>query len=193
MNNISTLVIIILIIIMVPLFCDIVFRISVRRERRTVSYYKALQMSRRKKRSLVIFTSPTSGIMIPKDRVEDARPDGEEFEGDIDEIISNLKYKSCVILLIEVLEYLDDPQKIWNNILDITGDRAFSSNLELKSPKFIFDYRLKHMMPKPYFTKNDYYINSIHIPRWISKLSTLYKAVFSIVPKQFFLDDPLKI
>lgn len=191
-ENISIILMLFLVVLFLPLFLDIVFRISVRRKRRSEAFFKALQMARRKNRPLLIFTSPNTGLHISKLEIYNDRPQGEEFTGNIYDVISNLKTKSAIILLIEVLEYIDEPEFIWNKLLEISNNRIFSSNLETKSPKFWFDYRIKNIMNKTFYNKNDKIIYS-PTSELQKNISRFYQNIFLIVPKKFFLDDPIKI
>jgi hypothetical protein len=192
-EELSMLIIILIILLFLPLFCDVIFRVSVRRQRRSMAYHKSLQMARRKHRPLIIFTSIDSGMIIPESQLFNEHPKSEPFTGDIYEIISKMKHRSAVILLVEILEYVDNPQQLWTTILNVTGSRAFSSNLETKSPKFWFDYRLKHSLHKTFYTKTDKFIISKPVTGSKKTVSEFYQKIFTVIPSEFFLNDSLKI
>ncbi len=190
--NILTILLLFMTIIIIPIFLDIVIRISSRHKKRTSIYFKSLQKARRKTKPLLIL-SYDYNILIKEDEINNDRPVGEKLNEDIITLLNKMKDNSAIICAIEVLEYYDNPQEIWYEINRVSGGKMYSFNLEKTAPKIMFDYRIKHIMNKEYFNSDDKLIYFNNLKTYQLKSQVFYKKLFMFIPSNIFLSDPMKI
>lgn len=190
--NIFTIILILLTIIIIPIFLDIVMRLSVRHKKRTSIYFKSLQKARRKNKPLLIL-SYDYNILIKENELNNDRPIGEKINEDVITVLSKMTDNSVIICAIEILEYYDNPNEIWQEINRVSGGKMYSFNLDKMAPKLMFDYRIKHVMNKEYYNSDDMIIEINKLKPYQLKSQELYKKIFMFVPNSIFLSDPMKI
>jgi len=190
--NIFTIILILLTIIIIPIFLDIVMRISVRHKKRTSIYFKSLQKARRKNKPLLIL-SYDYNILIKENELNNDRPIGEKINEDVITVLSKMKDNSVIICVIEILEYYDNPNEIWQEINRVSGGKMYSFNLDKMAPKLMFDYRIKNVMNKEYYNSDDMIIETNKLKPYQLKSQEFYKKIFMFVPNSIFLSDPMKI
>lgn len=134
------------IIIMIPLFLDFLFRITIRRKRLLIIKNMAKEKSRITNKPLIIFNDRYHGILF------DNSGHLERFSGDIMEITSKMMDNCCVIVIIQTLEYLNEKSYSYflEQIERISGGDFYFINLERKSPRILWDYKLNNIINNVY-------------------------------------------
>lgn len=163
-----------LLILLIPLFLDYLFHLTVRKKRRAQIMTLAEQKSQQTGKALVIFDNRFGGKVNTDGK-------NEVFSGDIEEIVQQMANNSCVIVVHNTLEYIDDPNKIIKQINDVSGGDYYIVNVEQNSPKVFYDYKIKNLMNK-----------SFHLPgeaiEWKDpnglqkKIQTFYYNIFRMAP-----------
>lgn len=194
-NIIKKIIIVILylsIIILVPLFIDYLFKLTVRKKREDNIRYLAQQKSSQTNKSLIVFINRHYGIVI---NVNDPKS-AEEFSGDIIEIVHQMANDSCVLVLMQVLEYIDDtienPLSIFiEKLMDISGGDLYTVNIEKNSPRVFWDYKIINIMDTSFYLPEDFQNGKI---KW-NKTNDLqkhtqkiYSHLFKIIPYKFFIN-----
>lgn len=188
----------IIIIIMISLLLDILFRLTVRKNRKSKIKYLAKKKSLDKNKALIIFNNRFKGIVI-NSSTTDSEP--EEFEGDIVEIVNLMENDSCVVMVSETLEYIDSTSidelgetllsKTIKQLKNISGGDFYSVNIEKNSPRIFWDYKIKNIMDKSFYLPDDnitwYQPNDLQL-----KIQDFYRHIFKILPYDFFAYDPIK-
>ena len=173
-----------IIIILIPLFLDYLFKITTREKRRQKLINLALERAKLLNKSLIIFTGRYCGVVV------DAHGKNlEKFDGDILRIVDDMADDSCVIMVDHVLEYLDHIQikKLLRKLIGISGKNLYILAIE-KNPGFriFWDYKIKNIM------ENSFYLPDCLNIKW-QKLNNLqrsthkiYQLVFKIIPYSLF-------
>ncbi|XWV25254.1 hypothetical protein QJ856_gp0518 [Tupanvirus deep ocean] len=181
------------IIIMIPLFLDYLFKLTVRKNRKNKILALAKNKSLETGKPIIIFNNANNGVVINKDGTM------EEFNGDIIEIINQMADNTCVMIVSESLEYIgnnesDNNDKIIietiNQLNAITGGDVYFVNIEKNSPRVFWDYNIKNVMDKSFYLPGDNL--SWSKPNDLQKkVQKLYFHVFKILPYNFFAYDPI--
>jgi len=149
---------------------------------------QAEKKSKKTKKPLLIFNSKTSGI------IDSTFVDGgkrEEFEGDIDILLEQLKDNAFVVVLSETLEYVPEPEKTIQSARRVSGGNMYIVSLESSSPRIWFDYKINQYMEKPYYIPTDTQI-SWNIPNGLqTRVQGIYRQVFKVVPYDRIVSDPI--
>lgn len=187
------IIIYILIIIMIPLFLDYIFRLTVRRKRKSQIKYLAEQQAKKTGKALIIIDNLNHGVVSHKGSLDEENL--EEFNGDIVEIIDNMADNSCVIVVLETLEYVDGLRDFIKKVEKVSGGDFYAVNIEKNSPRIFWDYKIKNVMAKSYYTPNTPTSGEIQWtkPNDLQKsIQKFYSYVFKVVPYRFFVSDPNK-
>ncbi|XWV26513.1 hypothetical protein QJ857_gp0554 [Tupanvirus soda lake] len=181
------------IIIMIPLFLDYLFKLTVRKNRKNKILSLAKSKSLETDKPLIVFNNNNNGVVINKDGTL------EEFSGDIIEIINQMADNSCVMIVSETLEYIGNNESINNDevltqtinqLNTVTGGDIYFVNIEKNSPRVFWDYNIKNVMDKSFYLPNDNL--SWTKPNELQKnIQKLYFYVFKIIPYNFFAYDPI--
>lgn len=202
-SKIYMVLIYLIIIILVPLFLDYLFKLTVRRKRKLNMLYLAEKKSASTKKPLLIFNNRSSGIISHSGVLS---TDKEEIQGEITEIIGGLKENSFVIVVSETLEYVDDVEKLIKELITVSGSDLYIINLEKNSPRIFWDYKIKNIMDQPFYIVSDMQLtSSSEKPTLIEKkikwtnptnlqksIQKFYTNVFKILPYDFFVNDPVE-
>ncbi|AGF85445.1 hypothetical protein QJ854_gp337 [Moumouvirus goulette] len=179
LSTILLVIIYALIIISIPLFLD--FILSRMKQK---CLHKTLLKEIKKKSSklnkpIIFFQGKNSGIIIDNDQIE-------SFDGDIVNISKELDDNSCVVILYEVLEYIDDPDNIIikdlvSNIVRISGGNYHIININKNYPKIYCDFNILNIMDKDIYKSGDKI--SFYKPSKIQqKIQYIYRYFFKIFP-----------
>lgn len=193
-NKLCMIFIYVIIIILVPLFLDYLFRLSVRRKRKLSIMDLARKKSAQTKKPLLIFNDRSNGIISHSG---DLTKDKEEIQGEITEIIGLLKPNSFVIVVSETLEYVDNVEKLVDDLNVVSGSDLYIVCLEKNSPRIFCDYKIKNIMDSPFYIMSEANSDSKKTIKWSSptNLQTyshrFYSHVFKIIPYNFFVNDPI--
>jgi len=190
-NKLCMIFIYLIIIILIPLFLDYLFRLSVRRKRKLNMLYLARKKSATTKKPLLIFNDRSNGIISDSG---DPSKDKEEIQGEITEIIGLLKPNSFVILVSETLEYVDDVKKLTEELNVASGSDLYIVCFEKNSPRVFWDYKIKNIMNEPFYilSESDKEIKWSNPTNLQKSIQHFYSYVFKILPYNFFVKDPIE-
>lgn len=170
-NKIIVILIYLMIIIIIPFFIDYLFKLTLRKKRENMIKNEAQNMSKLSGKPLVYFYGCDRGEI-----------DGEEFTGDIAEIINQMANDSCTIVTFESLEYVNDVEKVLNELKRVAGGDLFMVNVEKKSPRAFWDYQLNNLFEKSQYRPSDKNIkwdtpNDLQL-----KTQKIYEYIFCLLP-----------
>jgi hypothetical protein len=196
LGKIILIMIYLIIIIMIPLFLDILFKLTVRKNRKSKIKNMAQKKSIETNKSLIIFNDRYNGIVINPTNPKII----EEFTGDIVEIVNQMADNSCVIVVSETLEYIGETKtdksrdsllsKTIKQLKNISGNDFYCINIEKNSPRVLWDYKIKNIMDKSFYLPGD--VVEWHQPNELQiKIQKFYFYVFKILPYHFFAYDPV--
>lgn len=174
-NKIFLVIIYIIILILIPIFLEYLFKISVRNKKREDVIKNAKKQSNKMNKPLIIFDGPEKGFIDTNDKIEN-------FSGDIMEIVSQLNDNTCIVIVSEILEYIPDPSRLITELKRISGNDLFVISFEKNSPRIFWDYKIVNVIDKScYFPKNGDI--SWHKPNNLqTKTQQLYSYIFKILP-----------
>jgi hypothetical protein len=187
-NLITQIIVYSIIIILIPIFLDILFRITIRRKRKTSLLHKAIQRSKETKKPLLIFNNPNDGYL------KNISGDTIKLDTNITETIKSLKDDYCVILISETLEYVNNPNELIKELKRVSNDDIYVNNFEKKSLRFYFDNNIINIMDKPYYMGtncNEHSINWSKPSKFMKKSSNFYSVIMNFLPRKFIFDDPI--
>lgn len=186
-KKIILILIYIIIIIFIALFLDYLFKVTIRKRRKQQIKFLAQKKALETGKPLLIFNNQYEGILQKNNE------NSIKFTGNILEIIDKVDKNSCVVVVSEVLEYIDDVYKLIKQIDDISNGDYYFINLEKNSPRIWWDYKIINVMSKPYYlpSSNDITWNSPNNLQ--KKVQHFYSIVFKIVPYEFFVKDNIEI
>lgn len=178
------------IIILIPLFLDYLFKLTVRKKREDNVRCLAQKKASDTNKSLIVFTDRHHGVVI---NVNDPKS-AEQFTGDIFEIVQQMANDSCVMVLLQVLEYMDDtkerPLSVFiQKLSDITGGDIYTVNIEKNSPRVFWDYKILNVMNKSYYLPEDFEQGKIewYRPNDLQRhTQKFYSYLFKFIPYKFF-------
>lgn len=171
----------VIIIILAVIFLDILMNYTIRNNRKEKMKSLAQEKCKKTNKPLIIFDKPNHGVVV------DLNGKMEEFNGNITEIVDQLKNNSCVLLIIGVLEYIDTEKlgKTIRQFKKISGGDLYCCNLEKNAPRIFWDYKIKNVMDKSFYLPdeqikwekpNDLQLN----------VQRFYSYIFRIVPYHLF-------
>lgn len=177
------------IIILIVLFLDYLFKITVRRNRKNKIMDLAMKKSNDSKKPIVVFNDKNNGVVINTDGTK------EGFTGNITEIVNQMADDSCVLVVSETLEYIDDDKNnlfsdIIKQFISVSGGDFYCSNIEKNSPRALWDYNIKNIMDKSFYLPGDN-INWTKPNDLQLKIQKFYYQIFRILPYNFFAKDAI--
>lgn len=198
LSKIFLIILYLIIIILIPLFLDYLFKLTVRKKRKMQIKFLAEIKSIETSKSLIIFNDRYHGVVINSDDLVNGKlNNGEEFTGDIVEIINQMANNSCVVVVSETLEYIDNVssgKSLLSDTIDqlklISGGDFYSINIEKNSPRVFWDYKIKNIMDKSFYLPDDS-ISWSQPNNLQTKIQTFYSYVFKILPYDFFTFNPV--
>lgn len=217
-KKIFLVVIYLIIIVMIIFFLDYLFRLTVRKKRKMnikkIAQRKALDTNK----SLVIFNDRHNGIVKNISQKESTggstgkvkgnakEESSEEFSGDMVEIINQMADNSCVIIVSQTLEYIDESNnnndndngqensllsKTIEQLKRVSGGDIYFINIDKNSPRAFFDYKIKNFMDKSYYVPGEEIKwnkpNELQV-----KTQKFYSYIFKIIPYKFITHDPVE-
>lgn len=173
---------------MIPLFLDLLFKMTVRKNRKEKIKNLAKEKAKETGKSLIIFNDKTHGIVI-----NSTDQSTETFDGDMNKIIDQMANNSCVIIVSETFEYInpDILDKTIKKLKNISGGDFYSINIEKNSSRLLWDYKIKNIMDKSFYLPNEKIVweKTNNLQKNIQKF---YSYVFKIIPYHFFIYDPIE-
>lgn len=152
-KQIINTIIIIVILIIIPVFCDIILKHTVRKRRHSQIIKLATDTAIKTNKSLLIFNNMTSGVIDGS--YKNPPEDKNNFSGNFTEIIDKLESNSCVIVLFNVMEYVDNVQSTLDKLMDISSGDIYYTTIEQYAPRILYDYKIKQIFSKPYYKPSD--------------------------------------
>jgi hypothetical protein len=189
LDKILLIMVYLIIIILVILFLDYLFKVTVRKNRKNKIMAFARKKSTDTNKPIVVFNDKDNGVVI------DTNGKKETFNGNINDIANEMADNSCVLVVSETLEYIDDSDQIsLNNLIEqlkiISGGDLYCANFEKNSPRALWDYNIKNIMNESYYLPNDNISwtkpNNLQV-----NAQKFYAQIFKILPYNFFAKDSI--
>jgi hypothetical protein len=183
--NIFWILMFILIIILIPLFIELILRYTNGHKTKQLIYNMALEKAKLLKKPLIVFNNPNDGFIVDHNK-------DSNFKGDIYEIVSLLNDDSVVILISETLEYIpsDMIEKLINEILRATGNNLYIVSIDHNSPRVYCDYKIINVINTPFNLPNSL-VKYHSITEPVKKIHNFYSYVFKIIPYKLLSCDPI--
>jgi hypothetical protein len=179
-----------IIIILIPLFLDWIFRLTVRKNRKNKILAIAKKKSLDTGKPIIIFNDRYNGMVLGSG---EGQPN-EEFIGDIVEITNQMADNSCILIVSETLEYIDNTNNLLsqtiNTLYNVSGGDLYCINFEKNSPRILWDYKLKNIMDKCFYLPENK-ITWTKPNQLQHNTQQLYFYIFKILPYHFFAYDPV--
>ena len=179
-----------IIIVLILLFLDYLFRITTRKNRKNKIFDLATKKSSETAKPIIIFNDRNNGVVVGKNKSDD-----EKFSGDIVEIINQMADNSCVLIVSETLEYIDNDDdqlvKTIKQLQLVSGGDLYCINFEKNSPRIFWDYKIKQIMNESFYLPDNNI--SWSKPNQLQIVTQrFYSYVFKILPYHFFAYDPVR-
>ena len=189
-TNIIVMIIVYMIcIILIPLFLDYLFRLTIRSKRRLAVKNLAQKKAKATGKPLVVFNSKSNGVVSQSGDLDST--DTESFECDINQCISALKENSVVLVVSETLEYVPNVEELLNSIRTASGGDFYIIGLEKNSPRIFYDYKIKNIMSEPFYIPGSSAQIKWSAPNPLQKsIQDFYSIIFKVLPYDFFTTDP---
>lgn len=197
-NKIIIVAVFLIIIILIPLILAYILNITVKAKQSKKIKIMAEKKAIDTNKPLIIF-SRTNGIIITYSN-NGTKIKKEKFIGNIQQIAENMEKNSCVIIISETLEYIDGffDQKIRESALSktitllrqISGDDLYIINIDKKSPRILWDYKIKQIMCASFYLPGEK-ISWIYPKKIIVDIQNFYYYIFKILPYNFFTKNPI--
>ncbi len=175
------------IIILIPIFLDYLFRLTVRSKRRLNIKHLAEKKATETGKPLLIFNNRSGGIIS---QTGDLSKDNEEFECEITQCIEMMKANSFVVVVSETLEYVSDVEKLLKDLYVVSGGDLYVIGIEKNAPRIFFDYKIINIMDSPFYIPTDTQIKWLGPNQLQKSAQKFYSYVFSVLPYDFFTNDP---
>jgi hypothetical protein len=185
-NAIGWILIYILILILIPLFLELLLRYTNGRKTKQLIYSMAQDKAGELSQPLIVFNSPTEGFIW-----EDKK--ANVFTGGIVEIVKLLNDSSSVIMVSETLEYLptDELQPLIKDLVRASGGNLYVVSVDKNSPRIYYDYKIVNVISDS-FNLPDSTIKYLPLNGVQENLHKFYSYVFMVIPYGFFTYDPVK-
>ncbi|AEQ32984.1 hypothetical protein [Megavirus chiliensis] len=177
LGQILLIIIYIILILSIPFFLDYYLQSKKIKCIQESVLKDAKKLSSNNNKPLIVFNNREQGFVIDKNQTE-------QFSGNIEDILPELADNSCILILYEILEYVDDPENIITNTRRVSGDNYFIINITNNSPKTYWDYRIKNIMSKSQY-HNDNTITYNKLSNIQKKTQYIYRYLFKLFPDQY--------
>ncbi|AZL89471.1 hypothetical protein QKC54_gp0352 [Megavirus baoshan] len=177
LGQILLIVIYIILILSIPFFLDYYLQSKKIKCIQESILKDAKKLSEDNDKPLIIFNNQEQGFVIDKNQIE-------QFTGNIEDVLPELADNSCVLILYEILEYIDDPENIITNTRRVSGDNYIIINMTNNSPKTYWDHRIKNIMNKPQYNKDDNIIYN-KLSNIQKKTQNIYRYLFTLFPDKY--------
>lgn len=188
LKKILLIIIYLCIIILIPLFLDYLFKLTVRKKRKAQIKELAEEKAKNLNKSLIIFNDRYHGVV--RNINENTK---ENFTGDIEEIIPQLADNSAIIVVSDTLEYVDNIKPLIEQLRRASADgNLYLINIEKNSPRVFWDYKIINIMDKSYYLPDSEEIKWVSPNNLQKKSQKFYSYVFKIIPYRFFDGAPVE-
>lgn len=173
-----------LIILMIPIFLDYLFELTIRSKRLLNAETTARKIAKKSTKPVIVFNGLESGYIRQADgkNVDSV----EDFTGDINDILNEMMDNSAVIILNRSVEYTTDPVELITDAKRVSGGDLFIVGLEKNSPRVFWDVNIINVMANPYYTNTDTEVKLIKFNSVQRKIRKIYSYLFKIIPIEFF-------
>ena len=173
-----------LIILMIPVFLDYLFELTIRRKRLLKTEGSARKIAKQQNKPIVVFNGLTNGNIRTLDG---AKQDSvEDFTGDIMEILTEMMENSAVIVLNKSIEYTKNPIEIITEAKRVSGGDLFIVSIEKNSPRVFWDNEIINITEKTEYGPKDKEIKLIKMNNVQRKIRNIYSYLFRIIPSELF-------
>lgn len=173
-----------LIILMIPIFLDYLFELTIRSKRLLRIENSARKISKQTNKPVVIFNGLAKGNIRSVDGIN---PDTiEDFDGDIMEILTEMMDNSAVIVLNKTIEYEKNPVALITEARRVSGGDLFIVSIEKNSPRIFWDNEIINITEKSEYTNLDKEIKLIKMNNLQQKIRRIYSYFFKIIPIELF-------
>jgi hypothetical protein len=182
LNRIIIIFLLLIIILIIPLFLDLLFRITVRRKRISIIKHLAIERSRKTNKPLIIFNDRYHGVIF-----DNYDKSTKKFTGDVVEIVSKLVDNCCVVIVSQTLEYMDknDISHFMNQVKRISGNDYYFINIEKKSPRILWDYKIENIINFPFYLPYQCNIALFNKSKTLMMIQKIYSFLFKFLPIYF--------
>jgi hypothetical protein len=168
--------------VLVPLFLDYLFKISIRRNKKKEIIDVAKTRAEKTKKPLIIFNGTNKGSIDSDGKVE-------KFDGDVSEIISQLGDNTSVVVVIETLEYIPNLQNFIKELKRVSGGDLYVFGIEKNSPRIFWDYKVVNVLDQSYFIAGKNNDLTWGTPNNLQlKTQKIYEYVFKVLPYDSIID-----
>jgi hypothetical protein len=150
LNKLCMVLIYSIVIILVPIFLDYLFKLSVRRKRKLNILQLAESRSKTSGKPLLIIDSINHATISKGSDSSDSSK--EEINDNVTEYLGLLKENSFVVVVLGTLEYIPNLKKFIEELNFVSGHDLYIANFEKNSPRIFYDYKIKNIMDEPFYT-----------------------------------------
>lgn len=164
------------ILLLVPLFLDYLYKVTIRRNNKKKMESLAKKEAAKLKKPLIIFNGTNSGTVDTDGTVE-------KFDGDVFEIVSQLRSNTSVIMVSETLEYIPALEKFIKELERVSGGNLYILGIEKNSPRIFWDYKILNVLDQSYITPQNIKSVMWESPNGLQQgTHAIYEQVFKILP-----------
>jgi hypothetical protein len=184
MNITETIIYVILyliVIVLLPIILDIVFSITLRKDYKEGIITKMRVLAKNSNKPLIIFYDRYYGYKedpITNEKIE--------FQGDMVDILHDLKDNSSVILIIESLEYVPSEQidDIYTQLERVTNGDYYIINIDKGSPRVFYDSKILHLSHQ----KDGKKLSYDKVNKFIKFTQRFYGIIYTFINKYAKID-----
>lgn len=181
-SKLCLILIYIAILVLVPLFLDYLFKISIRNNKKKEMLEIAKVRAKKTKKPLIIFIGTKKGSIETDGKVE-------SFDGDVSEIVNQLGDNTGVVMIVETLEYIPKLHNFIEDLKRISGGDLYVLGIEKNSPRIFWDYKIVNALDQPYFIANTNKELTWETPNNLQiKTQKIYEHVFKVLPYDLIID-----
>jgi len=182
LSKICLILIYVAILVLIPIFLDYLFEISIRRNKKKEITDVAKARAKKTKKPLIIFNGVNKGTIDTDGKIE-------KFDGNVEEIINQLDNNTSVVLVSETLEYVPDLQNFIKELKRVSGGDLYALSVEKNSPRIFWDYKMVNAIDQPYFIAGKNKEITWEKPNNVQlKTQQIYSYVFKILPYDMIVD-----
>lgn len=177
MGSTTVLIILIIYIILFPFLLECINKPSMKKRKHKI--IDKAKCSLKKGKALVVFEGPNEGYVINYQLNDKTR---HKFNGDIEEIIPNLLDDSASIVLIHVLEYVNNPDKLISEVRRVSGGDFYILNhgIDINCVRSFWDSQIKRELPEIIYNCPKNEIKWIPLDNMTKNIQKIYGK---IIPK----------
>jgi len=181
MNIVFKILTYVIIILIIFLLLDFLFKMTIRKRKWKQIYFLANKLSQIKRKPIMIIYDTNNALIEPNKKIQ----------GDIVNIITRLPSNKYILIVSQLLEYVDEPKKVIYHCKRISGDDVYFINIENTSPRIWWDYKIKNIMNAPFYLPYETNIKWINKSNKQKKVHKIYAIIFKILPYRYFTNNSI--